>query len=150
MELTALLGRGSLALDTAVFIYFMEEHPKFLGVVEPIFNAIDSERVRGVTSALTLLETLVVPYRARDDALAARYETLLTRSRGLRLVEIDRPCLRSAARLRSRHRLRTPDAIQIAAALGQRCPCFVTNDRKLPEIPGIEVVQLSSLTAGRP
>ncbi len=147
MELSALLARGSLALDTAVFIYFIEEHPRFLPLVEPIFEAIDSERVQGVTSTLTLLETLVVPHRAKDDVLAARYETLLTRSRGLRLVEIDRACLRRAARLRARHHVRTPDAIQVAAALGRRCPYFVTNDRKLPRIPGLDVVQLSSLAA---
>jgi predicted nucleic acid-binding protein len=147
VELSALLERGRVALDTALFIYFIEEHPGFLPVVEPIFRAIDSGRLEGVTSALTLLETLVVPYRTGDDALAARYETLLTRSRGLRLVEIDRACLRRAARLRDAHRLRAPDAIQLAAALARRSSLFVTNDRDLPRVPGIDIVQLSSLDA---
>ncbi|MGH7860240.1 MAG: type II toxin-antitoxin system VapC family toxin [Candidatus Binatia bacterium] len=145
MELKELLRQPRLALDTVVFIYFIEEHPAFLPLVRPLFEAIDAERVEGVTSALTLLETLVVPYRAGDDALAARYETLLTRSRGLRVVEIDRECLRRAARLRAVHRVRTPDAIQLAAALARGSRSFVTNDRDLPVIPGIEVVQLSSL-----
>jgi len=39
-----------------------------------------------VTSAVTLLEMLVVPHRANDAALAARYEALLTRSRGIHLI----------------------------------------------------------------
>ena len=147
MELSSLLQQQRLALDNVVFIYFIEEHQPFLSLVKPLFEAIDARRVEGVTSALTLLETLVVPYRDGDDALAARYETLLTRSRGLRLVELDRACLRRAAQLRAAHRVRTPDAIQLAAALGRGCGSFVTNDRDLPVIPGIEIVQLSSLSA---
>jgi hypothetical protein len=39
---------------------------------------------------LTLLEVLVVPYRAGNRLLAERYEALLTRSRGIRLVDICR------------------------------------------------------------
>ena len=72
------IGSGPVGLDTAIFIYFIEEHPRFLPVVEPLFVAIDAGPLEGVTSGLTLLETLVVPYRAGDTALADRYEALLT------------------------------------------------------------------------
>jgi len=44
-----------------------------------------------------LLELLVVPYRAGDRALADRHEALLTRSRGIRLIDITREQLRAAA-----------------------------------------------------
>src|SRR5207237_401560 len=57
------LGRGPVTLDTAVFIYFMEEHPRYLSVVEPVFAAMDGARLQAVTSGVTLLETLVLPYR---------------------------------------------------------------------------------------
>lgn len=96
-----------------------------------------------MTSALTLLEVLVVPYRSGQADLAARYEALLTRSRGIRLVGIDHHQLRGAAQLRALHRLRTPDALQLAAALARRCATFVTNDRRLPDIRGLRVVQLA-------
>jgi predicted nucleic acid-binding protein len=92
-----------------------------------------------------LLEVLVVPYRKGDVAVAEQYESLLTRSRGLTLVAIDRPVLRAAAQLRAMHRLTTPDALQIAAALSSRCTAFVTNDRKLPSIGSLRVVQLSEM-----
>jgi predicted nucleic acid-binding protein len=43
---------------------------------------------------------------------------------------------------------RTPDALQIAAALGAGCSALVTNDRDLPSVGGLRVVQLRSyLTA---
>jgi plasmid stability protein len=50
-----------------------------------------------VTSALTLLEVLVVPYRVGNTPLAERYELLLTRSRGIRMTELSRDQLRAAA-----------------------------------------------------
>ena len=130
-----------MALDTVAFIYLIGEHPDYLPLVRSIFEATDRGEREIVTSALTLLEVLVVPYRAGDLALAARYETLLTSSRGLHVVDIDRAQLRSTAQLRARYRVRTPDAIQLAAALSMRCGTFVTNDRKIPAIPGLTVVQ---------
>ena len=111
MTLPAALAAGPVALDTAVFIYYIEEHPDYLALVEPLFAEIDAGSRDAVASALTLLEVLVIPYRAGDLALANRYEVLLTRSRGLHLVDIDRTQLRTAAQLRAVYRLRTPDAL---------------------------------------
>ena len=144
MGLIADLGRGPVGLDTAVFIYFIEEHSLYLPRIEPIFAAIAAGRLQAVTSALTLLEVLVVPYRAGDTALANRYEGLLTRSLGLRAIALDRSQLRAAAQLRAVYpKLRTPDALQLAAALTTRCGALVTNDRELPTVPGLEVMQLA-------
>lgn len=138
------LGRGSVAVDTAVFIYLIEEHPRFLPLVAPLFEEADKSARELVTSALTLLEVLVVPYRVGNRHLVERYELLLTRSRGVRLVDLTREQLRAAAQLRAVTGVRTPDALQIAAALGAGCKTFVTNDRQLPAIPGLRVIQLSS------
>jgi predicted nucleic acid-binding protein len=137
------IGNGPLALDTVVFIYFIEEHPRFLPVLDPVFAAIDKKRLRAVASSLTLLEVLVVPYRAGNIPLAERYEQVLTHSRGLRLIDIDRTQLRAAAQLRALHSsLRTPDAIQVSAALSGGCSVLLTNDRDLPAVPGLRILQL--------
>jgi len=82
--------------------------------------------------------------------LAQRYEELLTRSRGLRLVELGRTQLRAAAQLRGVHRtLKTPDALQLCAALAGGCTAFVTNDRDLPHIPGLRILQLDDYVRGK-
>ena len=47
------LGRGPAGVDTAIFIYFIEEHPQFLPLVEPLFRAADQGRIELTTSALT-------------------------------------------------------------------------------------------------
>ena len=95
-----------------------------------------------MTSSLTLLETLVIPYRVGNAPLAERYEALLTRSRGIRMLELDRALLRAAAQLRAGLRVSTPDAIQLAAALAARCSTYLTNDRELPPVPGLKILQL--------
>lgn len=138
------IGGGPVGLDTAVFIYFIEEHQQYLPLIEPVFSAIDSGTVEGVTSGLTLLETLVVPYRVGNLPLAERYEALLTRSRGIRMLDLDRPLLRAAAQLRAGLRVRTPDALQLAAALAAHCSAYLTNDRALPPVPGLKTLQLRS------
>lgn len=138
-----LLGAGPVAVDTAIFICLLEEHSVYLGAVRPLFLAATRGELQVITSAVTLLEVLVVPYRAGDVALGAQYEALLAGSRGVRLVDTDRTQLRAAAQLRARYRMRTPDALQLAAALTFRCTAFVTNDRDIPDIPGMEIIQLA-------
>jgi predicted nucleic acid-binding protein len=141
--LTADLGPGAVAVDTAVFIYFIEEDPRFLPHILPLFTEADRGERLLVTSSLTLLEVLVVPYRAGHRQLAERYEHLLTRSRGVRIVDLSRDQLRAAAQLRATTRVKTPDALQLAAALEAGCRTFLTNDRHLPSIPGLRVIQLA-------
>ncbi len=144
MGLIADLGDGPVAVDTALFIYFIEEHPRYLPLVEPLFLEIAQGRLTAVTSAVTLLEVLVIPYRVGDAELARRYEGLLTRSRGLTLIDATRDQLRAAAQLRgARPQMRTPDALQLAAALSARCTALVTNDRQIPPLPGLRVLQLN-------
>ena len=142
MGLMADLGPGPVALDTAVFIYFIEEDRRFVPLIEPLFREADQGTRELVTSALTLLEVLVIPYRAGQRALADRYEALLTRSRGVRLVDLTRDHLRAAAQLRATTGVKTPDALQLVAALGANCRTFLTNDRRLPRIPGLQIRQL--------
>jgi predicted nucleic acid-binding protein len=142
LGLIADLGRGRVGVDTAIFIYLIQEDPRFLPLIEPIFEDVAEGRREIVTSALTLLEVLVVPYRAGNAGLAERYEELLSNSRGIAVMDLTRDQLRIAAQLRAATGVKTPDALQLAAALGAGCTTFVTNDRRIPAIRGMRVLQL--------
>ena len=144
MGLIADLGPGAAAIDTAVFIYLIEEEPRFLPHILPLFAEADQGKRELVTSALTLFEVLVVPYRAGNRQLAERYEALLTRGQGIRMIELTRDQLRAAAQLRAATGAKTPDALHLVSALGAGCKTFVTDDRRLPTVPGLRVIQLSS------
>jgi len=64
------LGSGFVGLDTPPFIYFIEEHPKYLSVVRPVFAAISNGKLTGITSTLTLLRAIAQPYRVGNIPLA--------------------------------------------------------------------------------
>jgi predicted nucleic acid-binding protein len=140
MGLIGEVGTGSVALDTAIFIDLIEENRQYLPEIVPLFREADDGKRELVTSALTLLEVLVVPYRAGNRWLAEQYEALLTRSRGIHVVDVSRDQLRAAAQLCAATGVTTPDALQLVAAISRGCTTFVTNDRRLPPIPGLKVL----------
>lgn len=136
------LGQGPVGLDSAIFIDLMEEHTQYLPVLEPIFSAISAGSLTAVTSSLTLLEVLVQPLRANLPALADSYEKILTHSSGLTLIPLDERVLRAAAQLRAVTSMKTPDAIQLASALAAGCTAFLTNDLRIPSVPGLPVLRV--------
>ena len=138
------LKPGPVALDTQIFIYFIEEDGRFLPLVKPLFETVDRGDLVGVTSGLSLMEVLVGPCRSGNSAFADRYEALLTHGRGLRFIEIDRRLLKAAAQLRATFKLKPPDAIQVAAALVSGCNSFLTNDRRIPAVAGLKILQVKN------
>jgi len=60
-------------------------------------------------------------------------------------LEISNDIAQQAAQLRAAHNIRTPDAIQIAAALNAEATHFLTNDIRLPEIPSIQILSIDAL-----
>lgn len=142
MGLLTAIGDGPIGLDSAIFIYFIERNPLYHPIVRPLFQALSEGRFLGVTSGLTLMETLVVPLRVGNTVVAHQYERFLTRSGNLHLVPLDFDLLRAAAHVRATTRLKTPDAIQVASALSVGCPTFLTNDGRIPSLPGLRVLQL--------
>lgn len=141
MGLLSDIGAGPLALDSSIFVYFIEENPRYLPLIDSLFSAISGGQLEGVTSSLTLMETLVVPLRAGNEVLARQYERILTRSR-LHLIPIDHGLLRATALVRATTRLKAPDALQVTSAMSAGCPVFLTNDHRIPSLPGLRVLQL--------
>jgi predicted nucleic acid-binding protein len=137
------LGPGPVALDTCIFIYIVEANAEYAPLLDPLLMAMTEGRLVSVTSALTLLEVLVVPLRAGDASLADQYERYIYGSKGLHLLDIAKGVLRRAALLRAGHpTLRTPDAIQMATAMVAGCTVLITNDRAMPSLEGLRILQL--------
>ena len=136
------IGDGPLGLDSSIFIYYIEENPRYIAALDPIFDALTEGRLKAVTSALTLLETLVVPLRIGNEVLARQYQRFLMRSQGLLLVPLDFGILRAAAYVRATARLKTPDALQVASVLSAGCTVFLSNDSRISPLPGLRILQL--------
>ncbi|MEK8021940.1 MAG: hypothetical protein VSS75_034120 [Candidatus Parabeggiatoa sp.] len=62
MEWIKALQGQLIALDTAPLIYFIEEHPTYLPILDPFFENFDKGSIRVVTSVITLKEWLILGF----------------------------------------------------------------------------------------
>jgi predicted nucleic acid-binding protein len=131
-----------IGLDTALFIYYIEQHPSYIYMLRLLFRAIEHGEITVVTSVMTLLEALVQPLRKGDIKLADQYRDILFRTKNLTTIMPSRDIAEEAAKLRALHNFRAPDAIQVATAIDSAASCFLTNDRQLQRASAIPVLVL--------
>ncbi len=132
-------------IDTSVWIYHFEQNPKLAAPAGRVIESLEAGKFRGIASELTLLELTVRPLQLGRQDVADDYEILLGYFPNLELQPISREVLLEAAVLRARHRLRTPDAIQIATGVRYGATLAITNDQGWRDQSMIETVILSDL-----
>ena len=132
------LSEGATVLvDTAPWIYLLEDHaefaPRFLG----LFEAAERGQVQLALSTVTLAEVLTGPFKAGQTALAKRYETALG---AYQVVPLSAAIASLAAQLRVQYRLKLPDAVQLASALQIGASALATHDRDFSAVQGLPVL----------
>ena len=147
MEWLAQLQGQVVGLDSAPLIYFIEENPTYLEMTDTFFEAMVRGEFRVVTSVVTLLEVLVYPLRQGNRILAQQYRDILFNEEGLTTIAVSPAIAEEAAQLRATYNLQTPDSIQMATAISGGASLFLTNDARLPSLPGLEVLLLEELRA---
>ena len=110
-----------------------------------MFDRIEQGKNPAVTSTITLLELLVQPYRDKKEELAQKIFALTSTYPKLEWVPVTMNVADQAAELRARYRLSTPDAIQLATAIGHNATRFYGNDRGLRRVKEIECLLLDEL-----
>jgi predicted nucleic acid-binding protein len=127
----------TVLVDTAPWIYLLEDHaefaPRFLG----LFEAAERGQVQLALSTVTLAEVLTGPYKAGQTALAKRYETAMG---AYQVVPLSAAVASLAAQLRVQYRLKLPDAVQLASALQIGAAALVTHDRDFSAVQGLPVL----------
>jgi len=124
------LSKGSaLGLDTVVFVYFLEHHPRHYEKAKRLFQRIESGDLTGVISTLVFAELLVPAYRSNDTVRAETLIHLLSSFPNLEVLPLSSEISAEAARLRAVHGMRTPDAIHAATALKMDVAGIISNDR---------------------
>jgi len=132
------LCEGDLVVvDTAPFIYLLDDHPDFAPQFQGLFEAQARGHLRIALSTITLAEVLVGPLRKGQDTLARRYERALA---GFELVPVTAEVAATAARLRATSGLQLPDALQAATAIECSAVALVTHDRDFSRLQGLRVV----------
>ena len=141
----ALEGVQRLYTETAPLIYYVEENPTYVAKMNAIIEAIEDRPIEAVSSVITLTEVLTHPLKLGNTRLEREYRDILLHSGGFRLLTITARIAESAAALRARYNLRTPDALHVAAAIDVRCDAFLTNDTGIKRVTEITVLVLDEL-----
>jgi len=142
-----LAGHAIIGLDTSIFIYHLEAHPRYQPLTQELLAGVQAGRQMAVTSVITVMELTVRPWQLGRSAVAREYEALLVHFPNLVLADATRAVARRAAQLRARYNLRPADALQVATALLNGATAFVTHDRKLARLaPELDVIILESLS----
>ncbi len=141
----ALKGISRLGVETAPYIYYVENHPAYADKVDAIFKIVETESVEIHTSAITLTETLMKPIQASDHRLIAAYRALLSETDFVQMITITPELADKAAHLRAKYNLRTPDALHITTAIESGCEALLTNDLALKRVTELRVLILDEL-----
>ncbi len=130
---------ATVLIDTNPIIYLLEGNP--LGApFRALFEAVDRGRIQALVTPITVAAVVSGPLKARKEALAERYRRAITQNPGWSIRDIDADVAVLAARLRLRHALKLPDAIQLAVALEAGCHALVTHDRDFGSVSDIAVL----------
>ena len=126
-----LTGAGIVGLDTSIFIYHLEANPTYAPLTKTVFENMEKGKLKGITSAITLMELTVLPWRMGHENVAREYEAVLVNFPNLSIVDIDVNVARLAAKLRADYSVSPADALQVAASLQAGAKTFLTNDKRL-------------------
>ena len=124
-------------VDTAPWIYMLEDHPTFAPKFVGLFETAAVGEVELALSTIALAEVLTGPCKAGQTTLAKRFETVLNT---YRVVPVTAPIASLAAQLRAQYRLKLPNALQLATALEIGATALVTHDRDFSAVQGLQVL----------
>lgn len=125
--------------DTNLFIYLLEESPKFSTAVKDLRRRMIHRNDHLFTSAMTVGEILVRPFAEGDTVFVDRCRTLFN-SPHVTVSPFDFAAAEAYARIRQDRSIKPPDAIQLACAVSAEVDLFITNDDRLSQrsLPGVD------------
>ena len=134
-----------IALDTSVFIYQLENNPRYAGLTDRVFSWLEQPARQAVTSTITMTELLVQPYREGDQRRVDEFYGLLSTYPNLDWIPPSLDVADIAARIRASQGLRTPDALQAATAVHATVSGLITNDPVFKRVTGFEAMVLDEV-----
>ena len=118
--------------DSCVAIYQVEQVAPWFARIEQRMLSLPGD-ARLCLTDLTWMECRVGPMRAGNASLLARYDEFFARSEII-WAPLTREVFARASQLRAAHRIKTPDALHLAAALVDGCTELWTHDDRLASV----------------
>lgn len=130
-----------VGLDANIFSYHFHQDPLFGPLTKEIFDLLSLNRLRAVTSIITLIEILSVK---ASSVKIKGLKKLFSEIPNLAVVEVNEEIADKTVLIRRKYGFRTPDAIQLATAVQARAKVFITNDERLKKLKELKVILLSA------
>ncbi len=126
-------------LDTMVWVYALENHPRFGIDALQLLKRIRTGNHITLTSHFLLGELLVPHIRRQDQFTIAAYRRMMLESPANEVIPFSADAAMRFAELRAAHKVKQPDAIHLALAASANADAFVTADSRLNKlsVPGI-------------
>lgn len=134
-----------VGIDSNVLIYLFEGTGAEADTAGTLLDAIAAGEAEGILATLAISEVGTGPARVGDTAMVRRYADELSSLENVRLIQLDRDIAVEAALIRGSSSLSLADAIHLASAKVSGATAFVTNDRRISSVPGLEVQYLDEL-----
>lgn len=132
-------------VDTAPFIYFLEKNPTYYEKPKNFFRQCYEKGIEIVTSAITVEEYAVFPYRNQKIELIDLFHEFV-KDMEIDVVSIDQEIAEKAAKIRAKYKdFKSMDALQIASAIQTGCDVFLTNDKQLRQEKEIRCIVMDEL-----
>lgn len=139
MTLSASIPDGvTVLVDTNPLIYWFEGS-ELAAPFESVFADVQAGRIDALVTPVTVAEVVTGPLRAGKDALAERYRQAISAG-GFSVRDTNADIAILAARLRLRHGLKLPDAIQLATALQAGCFALISRDRDFSRVDDVLIL----------
>ncbi len=122
-------------VDSCIIIYLIEGTASVREAVRLAFQPREDSRLVFCWTDLTRLECRVGPLQKANDDLLGLFDLFFI-SRDGESIPLTRKVFDLATELRAGYRLKTPDAIHLAAAINGECTEFWTNDDRLTKAGG--------------
>ena len=127
--------------DTMLFIYWIEEHPDYVGQIDRILARIEARGDQLCSSAFGIGEVLVGALKHGDRRRADAIRKAM-RPPHIELLPFDTGAAEHYAEIRALHGTSAPDSIHLACAAAAGVDLFLTNHAKLTrlDVPGIRFI----------
>ena len=127
--------------DTMLFIYWLEDHPRYGDRVQQIFERMRDRQDQLCTSTFAVGETLVGFHKRHAIETAVRVRTFF-RQGSVEVIPFTLETSELYAEIRAGSGLSSAEAIHLACAATAGTDLFLTNDKNLvgKVIPGIQFI----------
>jgi predicted nucleic acid-binding protein len=130
--------------DTNLFIYLFENNAEWAPRVVELRQRMVARGDELVTSWLTVGEAITKPREWRNAMLEKSYLEFFTGG-AIRLIPFELEAAKRYGAIRSDHRVRPADAIQLACAAAAGTDLFITNDARLSSLVIAGITFISGL-----